>query len=824
MGRTRRLRRVQLDGCKPRLEFNHNQIHPNQIHHPLPRTSTHSMSAEVDIACAVCRARGVDVFEPSDAGFLVCARCGTQSQHQAQELGLASDDENDLFLGAGGGGNRRRGLRYRKVHRQSDGASRARSIGAHEGVRRRDAWKAFEAYASAFQTTLERQTRALALVVDEDGNWLREEVREVWDRYVRACGAMEAMGSQRSKAETETEMETETETETENMQEEEMDDRARGNRRQKMSTTRKLTKRLPLSMTLGILYLACARRRAALLPLDLAKMAEDGTIPYLNVRGMIRETYGEEIFATLPRDDAFAIDAGRKHMPRPDKIVAAAAYATEKIGVELPPINAAALLGRFVGALNLGDDVLIAAQRVLTVYLSPHLRYGYGKHTPESTLMAYVVVALKFLYGLDGRTKTKGLPRNKKKTAFVSPPAVAPVSTRGWTAWARAVSNLGAPSRSWTEAEIIALDSEERDRYLRFVYHEQIDDHVLPFPFDRIEAKLLKMVPHRRLNGDTRLVHVTPPAPVRTENDDLLNFVRDKRALAELYERRVRFNTALAVYDARDFAEKHDTHYDQFGARRSQLEADVASRAGGTALRKDTTTSERNLIASLVARMMQGSKTDMMNLVGGDKAAAQVRLTAFVRQIVAKTLPRNVVFNGSKRQCESIARSCVKSVDEEDKALAAYFPGTRKGRKERELHGAVKVALEDIAAEQRLSDAVSKFAVDGQVYDASSKELAATCAKLICTRSASLYLPASSSELVSSPREYMEVVEAIAQYMWIVPESLHDSVKELEFVLFRIEEFLRVEEETRVRMAKEEERKLRDLCKSAPERKKVRRR
>ncbi|OUS45027.1 hypothetical protein BE221DRAFT_82077 [Ostreococcus tauri] len=735
------------------------------------------MSAEVDIACAVCRARGVDVFEPSDAGFLVCARCGTQSQHQAQELGLASDDENELFLGAGGGGNRRRGLRYRKVHRQSDGASRARSIGVHEGVRRRDAWKAFEAYASAFQTTLERQTRALALVVDEDGNWLREEVREVWDRYVRACGAMEAMG---------------------NVDDAEVD------------------QALAAVDDAGdfVFSVRPATRGALAARFGKDGRGRDNTLPKRS-RNDQRDVRGRDICDASAR---------RRHMPRPDKIVAAAAYVAEKIGVELPPINAAALLGRFVGALNLGDDVLIAAQRVLTVYLSPHLRYGYGKHTPESTLMAYVVVASKFLYGLDGRTKTKGLPRNKKKTTFVSPPAVAPVSTRGWTAWARAVSNLGAPSRSWTEAEIIALDSEERDRYLRFVYHEQIDDRVLPFPFDRIEAKLLKMVPHRRLNGDTRLAHVTPPAPVRTENDDLLNFVRDKRALAELYERRVRFNTALAVYDARDFAEKHDTHYDQFGARRSQLEADVASRAGGTALRKDTTTSERNLIASLVARMMQGSKTDMMNLVGGDKAAAQVRLTAFVRQIVAKTLPRNVVFNGSKRQCESIARSCVKSVDEEDKALAAYFPGTRKGRKERELHGAVKVALEDIAAEQRLSDAVSKFAVDGQVYDASSKELAATCAKLICTRSASFYLPASSSELVSSPREYMEVVEAIAQYMWIVPESLHDSVKELEFVLFRIEEFLRVEEETRVRIAKEEERKLRDLCKSAPERKKVRRR
>ena len=62
-------------------------------------------AARDEIACATCRARGAASFAPSDAGFYVCVRCGTQSQTQIAnlaEIGLEDADDGDAFVpGAG---------------------------------------------------------------------------------------------------------------------------------------------------------------------------------------------------------------------------------------------------------------------------------------------------------------------------------------------------------------------------------------------------------------------------------------------------------------------------------------------------------------------------------------------------------------------------------------------------------------------------------------------------------------------------------------------------------------------------------------------------
>ena len=53
-------------------------------------------AARDEIACATCRARGAASFAPSDAGFYVCVRCGTQSQTQIAnlaEIGLEDADD-----------------------------------------------------------------------------------------------------------------------------------------------------------------------------------------------------------------------------------------------------------------------------------------------------------------------------------------------------------------------------------------------------------------------------------------------------------------------------------------------------------------------------------------------------------------------------------------------------------------------------------------------------------------------------------------------------------------------------------------------------------
>jgi len=744
---------------------------------------------DADIACVVCRARGIDAFEPSDAGFYVCVRCGTQSQTQvldAHELGFDSDDGADGIIPGQGVGAR--GMRHRRSVGPRVRAVRARPATAHERRAARAAGEASEAYVRAFQGILRAQTTVLMGVLrgmsEEDGGF-EESVREIWGRYAVACGALERRGPMDTDTDTATDAEDETD---------------RGGRRGKKraSTARRMTKRMPLVMTLGLLYLVCARRRNAILPLDLAKMAEDGSLPYINLRGIINDACGEAVFDALPFDEIFKVDIGRKHMPSPEKISAAALYAAAKIGVQMPPINAAALLTRFVGALSLGDEVLGAAQRTLALYLSPRLRYDADKvavGSPESTLFAYIVVALKFLYGLDGRTRTK----SQEGRRAISKPKAPAVSPTGWAAWADAVAALGAPSRYWTIEELLSLDREGKDEFLRFFYHEQLADSELPFPFDRIEAKLLKLVPHSRLNA-AKATTKQVPAPVPTTADPYLKYWRTKHALAEIYERRVRFNAAIAVYDARVAAEELNTAYNPFNVLHKELEKKVLDRVGGIGIRRKVFTSERDLIMRTIGNFMRGSKDEMMEVIGGVKSVSFVRLEALVRRIIAASIVKTRSVEISEATLLRGLRSCVNAVVREDAQLASQFPGSTSREPRQELVAAVKRALVELAHEQALSTDISPFENNSVSYDISSSELSAAYTSLVCTRMVAMYLPASSAPFTSAPQEYAQVVEALAQYAWIDPELLHESVQELEYMLFQLESF--IDEEVNPRAAK----------------------
>ena len=63
---------------------------------------------------------------------------------------------------------------------------------------------------------------------------------------------------------------------------------------------------------------------------------------------IIKEKCGRDVVELLPRDDIFQPHDWQRRLPTPERIVAAAAYAAGKIRAQLPPINASALLARFV--------------------------------------------------------------------------------------------------------------------------------------------------------------------------------------------------------------------------------------------------------------------------------------------------------------------------------------------------------------------------------------------------------------------------------------------------------------------------------------------
>ena len=164
------------------------------------------------------------------------------------------------------------------------------------------------------------------------GVGLEVTVREVWARYARESGVLDVAEDARGRGGDAGEEKTSTE---------------------KTSLAREMTKRLPMVMSLGIVYVACARRREAVLPVDLSRMAAEGTLPYLSACEIIKEKCGRDVVELLPRDDIFQPHDWQRRLPTPERIVAAAAYAAGKIRAQLPPINASALLTRFVGEFNL---------------------------------------------------------------------------------------------------------------------------------------------------------------------------------------------------------------------------------------------------------------------------------------------------------------------------------------------------------------------------------------------------------------------------------------------------------------------------------------
>ena len=323
-------------------------------------------------------------------------------------MGLEDALDGDAFVPGAGRRARTKPARAPREARRA----KARDAGGEAGAGRERATPttAAEAYARAFQAVLMAQTRALTTIAraerrENDGREAWDAREGDWRTRCGTCGDGICGRAGRSSATAEGRRRRRRAARSDDGDEDE---------RTKSTTARFVKDRLPMVMSLGLLYLALARRRAAILPFELAKMAAEGSLPYLNVYDVVHEHCGENTVELLPSDEIFLFEHP-KRIPTPQRIVAAAAFAAAKIDAQLPPINAAAILTRYVGTLfNLDSQVLHAARRTLSVYLSPALRYGAKNvvGAPESALLAYVVVALKFLYGLDGRTHTQGARSN----------------------------------------------------------------------------------------------------------------------------------------------------------------------------------------------------------------------------------------------------------------------------------------------------------------------------------------------------------------------------------------------------------------------------
>ena len=773
------------------------------------------------MTCVVCRATGIDAFAPSETGFYVCLRCGTQSQRDAvedvAELGFEHTGEALVpgmtpSLGPGGGA-RRMGLRARRTagaatrREEAAAVARARKRAAPNARKRRamrDGRRAIEAYVGCFQELLMAQVRVIGecgdgVVVNVEG--VEATTRSIWERYLVASESTTTTGFV---------------DEEHNRAEDDMTiggDVGIGEKKKKTngdgdlggSLLTRMTSRLPMYMTLGMVYVACARHREAILPCDLSRMAMEGTMPYLNANAIFKKAFGAEITRELPSENAFQITTVRA--PTPERIVATAAYVAAKIGVQLPPVNASGLLTRFVRELNLHAGVRAAAHRTLSLYLSPALWYGAPEcvGTPEAAVMATLVVALKMLYGLDGRTHTvKGRRRGRSgdgKAANINTldvPSMGAVPSTGWDRWAKATEALGAPSLPLSEARVASLDDADRDGYVRFCFHDVFGAHKVGFPFDRIEEKLLKLVPVTTLNGEKfgrgatttrrRRATLKPPEPSLYDADPYVRFLKSKRSLLAKYERRVEVAVAYAVISLRERERgfgRNASVLDQ-----SALEREAFARAGGVALRPVTGPTAGALVKRMVIKLMYTSDDALMEIMGGVKGRRGARLEHLVRDLVSQAQRRAEFFDSMKFVTRDF-------VAREDENLIAQYSTADDGVNAGELLRDIQRILEDLTNEQEELDDVVKFTPEWNGYDCSSAQVADVLRNIPVPRTAGEYLLANRFPFDSCPDEYIKVVRALASLVWISPESLHASVQELEFVLTRVEKEIRKEVEAK---------------------------
>lgn len=161
-----------------------------------------------------------------------------------------------------------------------------------------------------------------------------------------------------------------------------------------------LKKRIPLAVTLALLYLACHIAREAILPTDIVKWAQEGNLPYLAAFCQISEKSGH----VLP------IDA--RSMFRPANVTSArklefmAASIAKRVGLQLPPVNFQAISCRLMEQLKLPVERLsVYVCRFVDWYTPSGLWLSDDIHAIPSRVyvMAMVMIVLKILYKINGQ-------------------------------------------------------------------------------------------------------------------------------------------------------------------------------------------------------------------------------------------------------------------------------------------------------------------------------------------------------------------------------------------------------------------------------------
>lgn len=163
-----------------------------------------------------------------------------------------------------------------------------------------------------------------------------------------------------------------------------------------------LRKRIPLSCSFAVSFLACHIAREAILPTDIVKWSLEGKLPYFAAFEDIEKRIGRP---------SSACPISSNVMFRPSqalpfqKLESLAASIAQSIGLNLPPVNFYAIAFRYLQKLCLPiDNILPHACRIYEWSTPPDswLSSNELKLPTRVCVMSILIVAIRILYNIHG--------------------------------------------------------------------------------------------------------------------------------------------------------------------------------------------------------------------------------------------------------------------------------------------------------------------------------------------------------------------------------------------------------------------------------------
>ena len=354
----------------------------------MPRTTAGS-----GVQCIVCASTGN--FSSNDDGFLVCGVCGTLAANVANESSDLAD-----------GGHLVERLLQRKaaapaVRPTRDGSKRKRRRNATPSPPPHATVPSVErnsqaACLSVASTLLQTLSRALAAATGE--HLLEENVKSLWTKY---AASLVVVPGEKDNAET-----NNGKTDDGDGDDPDSED-TRGGDSVQSTGSEKLAALPSLECLVALCCIALRQSRSAIQVPEIVRLCLSGRVPFYgafdDLDPAIRSVISSEHYGEL----------------RPSRVLTCSSLgsAMERVRValhidQLAPPNVHAVVRRYCNELKVPRDVAtVAAQLVRAVPIEAWCtdattgRVGLTAFPVAVSAMAYIFVALKYVYGLDGVTE-----------------------------------------------------------------------------------------------------------------------------------------------------------------------------------------------------------------------------------------------------------------------------------------------------------------------------------------------------------------------------------------------------------------------------------